>query len=276
MTELREELLVSGGGAVRAFALDGTWREHYIPLEKAGAISTANGEAFCASGDRIVRLDAQSMLPKAILGGGPDMVDIKTSADGAYLYALCGEADSVLMLNLRRCEPVLLNRAGVNPKRMAIDGDMLAVAGGESGAVHLLCAKTLCMLGELAMPGPAYDVTTGGGRLCALCLTASLDSALVTVLGGRRSVLKLSGMPGCLLMQGGLTMAATEGMLYSVSQDGTRVVGMHAAPGRASWLGMARGRLLLLDAYSESLFCQEGEMWRLVCREAAHAVLSSA
>lgn len=276
MTELGEELLVSGGGAVRAFALDGIWRERHIPLEHAGAICIAGRNVFCASGDRIVRLDAQSLLPKAILGGGPDMVDLKTSEDGAYLYALCGEADSVLMFNLRSCEPVLLNRAGVNPKRIAIDGDVLAVAGGESGAVHLLCAKTLRMLGELAMPGPAYDVVTGGGRLCALCLTASLDSALVTIFGGKRSVLMLSGMPGCLLMQGGLTMAATDGMLYLVSSDGTKVLRMFAAPGRASWLGMTRGRLLLLDAYSESLFYQEGAMWRLVCRDAIHAVLGSA
>lgn len=249
-----------------------------MPLEHAGAICAACGDVFCTSDDRIVRMDAQSFLPKAILGGGPDMVDLKVSADGAYLYALCGEADSILMLKLRSGEPVLLNHVGVNPRRMVLDGkgEKISIAGGESGEVGLMSARSLRVLERLAMPGPVYAVAMEDRRLCALCLTASLDSALVTIFDGRRSVLTLSGMPGCLFMQRGLMLAATEGRLYFVSPEGTRVLGIRAAPGRASWLGMASGRLLLLDAYSESLFCQKGTIWKLVCKDAAFAALNNA
>ncbi len=204
------------------------------------------------------------------------MNDLKVSRDGAALYALCSEGDSVLMIDLDRGEPVLLNRAGMNPRSMAIDEGMLAVAGGESGEVHLLCARSLRVLDHLAMPGPVYAVAMQAGHIHALCLTASLNCVLVTITGCIRSEHILSGLPGCLFVGHKALYAATEGTLYTVSLDGTRILGMCAAPGRASWMDEADGRLLLLDAYSEGMFLRERTGWRLLCRNAAFAALSGA
>ena len=245
-----------------------------IPLERTGAVCAGHEDVFCACGRQIVRLDVRTLLPKSAFCGGPEMNDLKASKDGTALYALCSEGDSVLLIDLNRGEPVLLNRAGVNPRNMAIDESVLAVAGGESGEVHLLCARSLRVLDHLSMPGPVYAVAMQAGHIYALCLTASLNCALVTITGCMRSEHILSGLPGCLFAGQKALYAATEGALYMVSPDGTRILGVRGAPGRASWMAETDGSLLLLDAYSEGLFLRERAGWRLLCRNAAFAALS--
>ena len=274
MGQLEKEVLVSGVGRLLSMPLNRTRAARQIPLERSGAVCSADDEVYCACGEQIIRLDARTLLPKAVFCGGPGMNDLKVSQDLSALYALCSEGDSILMIDLISGIPVLLNRAGVNPRNMVIDGGMLAVAGGESGEVYLLCERSLCMLDHLAMPGPVYAVAMRDGRIYALCLTASLDCILVTIAGCTRSEYSLSGLPGCLFAGKKALYAATEGMLYTVSLDGTQILGVCTAPGRASWMNEADGKLLLLDAYSEGLFCRERAGWRLLCRNAAFAALS--
>jgi len=275
MEKLQSELLVSGEGDVRAISLDGC-AERCIMPGRMGAVCAADGTVFFVQGSRIVGLDETDFTQKMQLEGGPGMIDLKLSSDQTCLYALCSEADSVLMIDLLRGEPALLNCAGANPRNMAIDNGTLAVAGGENGAVILLGAKSLRILANLPMPGPVYAAAMHSGRIYALCLLPSLDSALITVSGCARSMLILSGLPGCLLAGESALYAATEGVLYTVSLDGTQILGMCGTPGRASWLAQADGRLLLLDAYSECLFCRERAGWKLMCSGVAFAALGRA
>lgn len=76
-------------------------------------------------------------------------------ADGERLYALCTEADSVLLLDAVSGAPLILNRAGLNPQNITLDetGDTLAAAAGESGDVLLLHARTLSLLARLPVAG---------------------------------------------------------------------------------------------------------------------------
>lgn len=274
---MEREVFVSGGGTIRAIPIAAMLHERRISLECAGALCTSGGHVFCACGEDIFRLDAQTLLPQTILCGGPGMSNLLVSADGTRLYALCSDADSVLMIDLLHGEPALLQHAGVNPRRIRREGGRLTIAGGESGEVIVLCERTLRLLDRIMMPGPVYDAALHTGRVVALCLTASLNSMLVIVgCGGARSTLALSGMPGCLLMRRGCILAATERTLYSVSADGARILDARAAPGRASWMEEADGRLLLLDAYGEGLYSLENAGWRLLCREAAFAAVGGA
>lgn len=201
------------------------------------------------------------------------MRSLLLSADGTQLYALCGDADSILMLSAQTGEPMLINRAGVNPREMSLDGEVLAVAGGESGMVILLCARTLCVLNALTMPGPVYSTALFEGRIYALCLSPSLTSLLIVQSGsGTRHMQEFAGLPGCLLVQENRLLAATEGMLYAVSLDGKQILGKLRLPGRAAWLCSAGEDTLMVDGYTESLFALRQNGLRIICRQAASAV----
>lgn len=271
---MEREIFVSTGGGISVFSLAGE-RLRAAGLEGAGALCVSGGDVFCAGdeGRVICRLDRAALMTQALFAGGPGICELLVSPDGAYLYALCADADSVLLLDARSGQPMIVCRAGCNPRRMALYGDVLAVAGGESGCVHLLNAHTLREQESLAMPGPVYGAAIGGGAVHALCLTQALDSLLVTVRPGGREEIALCGMPGCLLPAEHGLLAAAQGRLYAVSPEG--VISARPVPGRACRLLGISGRLFALDEFTGRLFAcgGAGQGWRLLCIEARDAAM---
>lgn len=199
-----------------------------------------------------------------LFAGGPGMRALLSSPDGTRLYALCAEADSLLMLDGATGMPIALNRVGVSPGAMAMDetGEVLAVAGGECARTVLLCAHTLNVLTSLPVAGVAMGVAIGAGAVYTLCLTEALSSALTAYLpgGGRRELL-LAGTPGMLCLQPEGLLAATEGRLYAIAADGSRVLSCRETPGRAGRLLCAQGERLLLDEWSGTVFRERRGRW---------------
>lgn len=276
---MERQVIVSGGGELRAFSLPGLAMGARVQLEGACALCAGKGGVFCAGsrGDMIWRLGGRALLPAALFAGGPGIADLALSPDGRLLYALCADADSVLALDARSGAPRTLARAGLNPRRLALDGDVLAVTGGEHGETLLLHAQSLCTLARLPMPGPVCCVALRSGIVYSLCLNESLSSTLVTLLpGGIRQSLRLCGMPGALALHGGGLLAATQGYLYTVSPDGMHVLARSEAPGRAARLLDAGERLLLCDELTQTLFGRGAARgrWLPACDPAADAALA--
>lgn len=141
---MERELFVSTGGGIRVCALSGEVRRQ-AALKGAGALCAAKEHLLCACGcgREIFRLDRWALMPQAVYPGGPGVCELRLSQNGMHLLVLCGDADSVMMLDARSGRPLVVSRVGCNPRQMALDGDTLAIAGGESGFVHLLNAQTL-------------------------------------------------------------------------------------------------------------------------------------
>lgn len=261
---MERELFVSTGDGICVCALSGEIRRQ-AALGDAGALCASGVHLLCACGygREIFRLDRRTLMPQAVYPGGPGVCDLCLSQDGMRLYALCGEADGVMMLDARSGQPMIVSRVGCAPRQMALEGGTLAIAGGESGFVHLLSAQTLEAEGCISMPGPVYSAAIGGGRVHALCLTQTLDALLVTALpGGGRRTLALHGMPGCLLLQGERLLAATQRRLYAVSVDGGCILGQGAAPGCVHRLLGETGGLYACEMLGERLFACAGGRWR--------------
>lgn len=274
---MERELFVSTGGGIRACALSGEGGRQ-AALEGAGALCAAKEHLLCACGcgREIFRLERRTLMPQAVYPGGPGVCELRLSQDGTHLFALCSDADSVMMLDARSGRPLVVSRVGCNPRQMALEGDTLAIAGGESGFVHLLSVQTLEAELCLSMPGPVYSTALGRGRVHALCLTPTLDSLLVTALpGGRRQMLALLGMPGCLLLQGEMLLAATQRRLYAVSADGGRILWQGTAPGRANRLLGEAGYLFICELLGERLFASKcpGGRWRMLQAGARDAAI---
>lgn len=269
------ELVVSSGDALRRISLEDGCEKQRVLLERAGALCIAGDSVYCACGDVIWRLDKRKLTPTGLFGGGPGICSMKASLDGERLFALCSEGDSVLMLNAEDGKPILFNRAGVNPREMVMDGEALAIAGGESGLALILCSRSLRMMGAFSMPGPVYSVALQAGTLYALCLTAELSSVLVTQRrGGMRSMLALAGMPGSLMLRGNCLLAATDHALHTVSLDGKQMIGSICIPGRPVWMADAGEEMLFVDGYSEKLFVSSRNGVRLLIHQASFAALS--
>jgi len=272
---MAREIVISSGDTLRMISLEQDEREtQSVPLDRAGALCTSESHIICACDSVIWQFDRKRLMPTGLFGGGPGMCSLLLSQDGMHLFALCGEADSVLMISTQSGEPILLNKAGVNPREMALDGEILAIAGGESGLVLILCAHSLNLLDVISMPGPVYSVAIGKGTLHALCLTAELSSLLVTQKKGEtRCMLALAGMPGRLLRRQNCLFAATDGAMYAVSPDGRRILRRINIPGRAVWMADAGDETLLLDGYTERLFAVKENNVRLLALHAAYAAL---
>ena len=271
MAAMEERIIVSGGDEVRVFAPPGRETPEQIRLEGAGALCASRGTVFCASdwGDMVWRLDAKRLVPTGLFAGGPGMKRLLLSPDGTRLFLLCAEADSVLLLDALCGQPLVLAKAGLNPQNITLDetGDTLAVATGESGDVLLLHAHTLSLLARLPMPGMVYDVRLRNGSVHALCLNEAMASTLVTVQPcGVRQTLRLEGMPGVLAMCGETLLCATEGYLYVVSAEGSRVLRTEKAAGRADRMILEKETWLLCDSLTENMVMRDcGGRWRLVC-----------
>lgn len=271
---MEREIFVSTGGGIGVFSLMGE-RLRAVALEGAGALCVSGGDVFCAGdeGRVIYRLDRAALMTQALFAGGPGICELLVSSDRTRLYALCADADSVLLLDARSGQPMIVCRVGCNPRRMALCGDALAVAGGESGCVHMLSAHTLREQERISMPGPVYSVAISRGVVHALCLTRALDSILVTVRPEGREEIALCGMPGSLLLGERGLLAAAQGWLYAVSQMG--VDSAWPMQGRACRLLGMSGRVFALDEFTGQLLAggEAGKGWRLLCAEAHDAAM---
>jgi len=270
-----KKLIASLRDGIAAFSPQNMMLCH-APLEGAGALCAGRAGVFCADrSGAIWRFDRETLMPQALGCGGPGVCDLKLSACGSRLYALLGEADCVLMSDAHTGGAVALNRCGCNPQGMACGQELLAVAGGESGCVHLFHIHTLESLGAIPMPGPVYGVAVCGDAICALCLTAQLETLLAVWKGKLLQVLPLPGMPGCLTAAGDRLYAAVQGNLYVYSLDASRMLGRRSAPGRASRLIVTHTGILLYDPLSECVFSSfHGQPWRRLCAGAVDICLS--
>ncbi len=227
-----------------------------VPLPGAGALCAAEGAVFCAGeGSMIWRLDDRTLMPQGLFAGGPGMGQLL--AQRTRLYALCADADGVLLLSAQSGAPQVFARAGVGPTGMAMADDVLAVAGGMQGSVLLLDRRTLEARGEIAMPGPVMAAALGEGAVYALCLTETLESLLVRARAGTRQSVHLPGMPGALCLHRDQLLAATQGFLYVVDARSLHVRRAQSAPGRADRLEQAGKALLMHDVLREQLYRME-------------------
>lgn len=263
---MAQEIYVSRHDGISMCSLEGK-QLRSAALEQAGVLCVGKKHLYCARDDgrEIVRFDLQTLTKQAVLGGGTGISQLMLSADGERLYALCSDADSVLMLDALSGMPMIVCCVGCNPQQMTLCSDMLAVAGGESGCVYLLNAHSLEVCMCLSMPGPVYGVALCGHAVHAICMTQTLDTLLVTDSPAGRVQLVLSGMPGRMLLAKDELLISSHGWLHAVSRDGKRLLWKRAAPGRASALLAADGQVLYRDMLSERLFMSGGGgMWKLL------------
>jgi len=201
----------------------------------AGALCAWRGAVLCADGaENCVRvLDAGTLETLRRIPAGPGIRTLLPGMDGASLYALAGDADSLLKLDATDGTLQLLARVGVQPRDLAMDasGRMLAVAGGASCCVHILRGDTLAAIATIDVDGIAVGVCFGPGTLWVLCAAGQeeMSSCLMRVRTGNwriERVLRMEGMPG------GLIGLPDEGALIGLL-DGVLYVGKHGK--RAAW-----------------------------------------
>lgn len=260
---MEQELYLSDGNNIYACSLSGEVKRR-TKLEGAGALYISKEHLLCAGAWEIYRLDRRTLLPQALYPGGPGICDLCLSEDEKTLYALCCDADSVIMIDAHNGQTLLLNRVGCAPRQMVYLNQMLIVAGGESGCIHWISAQTLRTEKIWFAPGAVYSVAASCASVYALCLTKALNSLLITLgPNGKQQSLPLSGMPGCLLLRKNMLLAATQQHLYAVSLDGTGLLWKRAMPGYAGKMLEAPGMLFSCDLLGERLYaCRtENNQW---------------
>ena len=269
LKNLSESLYVSTPDGVAHISLRGEVLGH-AQLAGAGALCVGEKSLFCADDSGVIwRLSRKSLLPESVMGGGPGICDLCLSRNESRLYALLGEADSVLMIDGQTGRPLLVNRCGCNPSQILLCGDLLAAAGGESGKVHLYDADTLVCRNEISMPGPVCAVALAGSRLYALCLTPQLSTLLVAMEGERKQLLNLEGMPGALLIHGKYLYAATQGLFHVFDLESLRLMKKIPAAGRPSQMVSAGQCVIAYDPLSQRVYAmREGESWKMICAQA--------
>lgn len=262
LAALEEKLYLSLHDGIAAVSPEGTVLRH-AHLDGALALCAGEKSLFCADhSGAIWRFDRETLMPRSLSCGGPGICAMCLSPRAERLYALLGEADSVLMSDARSGRPLAVNRCGCNPRALSLCGELLAVAGGESGCVHLYRADTLECLDEIGMPGPVYSALLLGGAMYALCLAPDLNALLVAKDAEKTVTLRLSGMPGCLCAAGDCIFAATKGRLHVLSRKALRLLRVRDAPGRAGRIFVSQAKMTLHDPLSECLFTsQDSKLW---------------
>lgn len=272
-----ESMVVSGGGALRLLNLPRGRTVRRTALEGALALCAGGNCIYAASrwGEVIWRLDTDLLVPTGLFAGGPGVCRMLLSRDGSLLYALCSEADSILMLDAHSGSPLLLNRVGVGPCAMAMDaqGQRIAVAGGGSGEVIVLDAGTLRVERRLATCGMVFGAAIGGA-VYAMSLEETMNTAVTAFFpAGGQCVRTLPGMPGDLVLCGETLLAATHARLYVLDPATLRVRLSCDVPGRARRLIPARSGLVMIDQWSDGMFLREAGRWRLLGEQAVDAAL---
>ena len=275
---MRERLIVSGGDALQVYTGWNVPPCMRAELRGAGALCAGDEVLYVACGraEGLWRLDARTLMPTGLFTAGPGVCRLLLSGDGSRLYALCAEADSVLMLDARSGVPLVLCPVGLSPADMAMDGtgSVIAVAGGLSGEVVLLCAQSLHVLSRLRACGPVLSVALGEEAVYAFCLSDSMNAVLTTFTENGKQELPLAGMPGALCSLDGALAAATQERLYWISPDGRRVLRSEHAPGRAGRLLAYGGGLVMTDVWSDALFAFRRGNWRCMNLKAADLCVS--
>ena len=263
---MEKKLIVSLHDGIAALSPENTLT-CYAPLEGVGALCAGEDGVFCADGGGAIwRFDRETLMPRSLGCGGPGICDLTLSACGTRLYALLAEADCVLMSDAHTGSAMAVNRCGCNPRGMACGREVLAVAGGESASVHLFHVHTLEHLGDIPMPGPVYSVAVCGETVCALCLGARRNTVLAVWRDTFADVLRLPGMPGCLLAEGEELYIAVCGALYAYSLVSGVLRLVCGMPGRASRIQIAMGQMFIWDPLSECVFSSfRGGAWRRIC-----------
>ena len=235
------------------------------PMVGAGALCAAQSSVYCAGADGAIwQLNRQTLMPQSILCGGPGVRDLMVCPHSLRLYALVGDADSVMMIDTKSGKPQIINRCGCNPRQLTLHQGVLAAAGGESGCIHLYEADTLQSRADISMPGPVYGAALHNDSVFALCLTPELNALLVIQSGALRTAVALEGMPGCLRFSKEMLFAATQGWIYAFSLDQMHALFRIRAPGRASALCVYEGGLLSYDPLSECVWTAQADAsWRL-------------
>lgn len=200
-------IIVSGEGKLRLFGWPDLAAKEETPLPGGGALCAGQGGVYVSSDEErtIYHLDADTLLPRGVYAGGPGMRALCLSRDGERLFALLGDADSVLMLCARSGAPMLLARVGVSPQNMRLDdtGERLVVAGGRDGCVHVLCAHTLALLARYPSEGFLADAGMRNGRVRALRLCGERSFAPGKLIAGQGITLLLDRLNERLYASGG-------------------------------------------------------------------------
>jgi len=237
-----------------------------VPFSGPGALCAGEKCLFCADhSGAIWRFDRETLMEQAVSSGGPGICDLCLSPCGTRLYALLGEADSILLSDAQSGRPMVLNRCGCNPRGLSCSEDILIAAGGESSRVYLYDAHTLECIREISMPGPVHSAVLCNGCLWALCLTADLNTLLVICHEKRQTQLRLNGMPGCLCVNEDHLFATTQGRLHVLSCETERLIHVCSAPGRASRICVSGARVFVYDPLCECVFFSwAGASWRML------------
>lgn len=252
------QMIVSGGNALRLYAGMTAEMERCVMHVGAGALCAGRDVVYvaCDPADVIFKMSFPALTPMACFAGGPGICRLLLSRDGKRLYALCRDADSVLMLDAESGAPLVLCRVGIAPNAMEMDdtGTVIAVAGGICEEVILLDAQNLCILKRMNTRGIVQDTLIANGKLYALSMGDSMDAMLTAFYHESVQRRRLGGAPGALAPVSGGVAAATQGRLYIVSGDGLRIHRLFTAPGRAARLAAAHGGMAMLDMWNDCLY----------------------
>lgn len=268
---MEARIIVSGERGIAAYAVPPD--EMLVSYGAGGADAVCAGRNGLYAADNreqtICRYDLETLLPMHVFCGGPGITQMMLSRDERYLYALCAEADSLIMLCAHSGTPKLLCRAGVNPCAMAMDesGRFLAVAGGASGDVFLLDAHSLSLCRRFPTCGMVFSVAILEKHVYALSLTETMDTVLTVFTQGRSErKIPLPGMPGALCIVPEYIIAATHCGLFFLPHGESSILSHIAVPGRAGRLWTLPEGLLMTDLWSEALFWREKGLrgWRRV------------
>lgn len=244
-------------GHVTAYSLPDLDVELRVPMPFRPGRLAASGDLYCAdaTGPAIYRLNAATLSPEAVFSAAPEIEELLALED--RLYALSGGADSLQML-ADDGRLLGLARVGVRPRGMAADGAsrQIAVAGGASGTVLRLDARTLRVLSETPAGGAACAVRFLAGGL--LALSAAGEYELSTVVGGFG--VSLPGMPGALAVCGGGVLVGHLGHLTMLEPPNGRIRWQTRLRGLPAFLAPL-GRVA---AYADSL---EGEIGLIELRK---------
>ena len=271
-------MLVSGGARLGILSLEQGQMMKETPMESCVAVCMGGKCVFAAEAkERAVYRFDENLLLSGVYAGGPGMRDLSVSRDGERLYLLLGDADSVMMLGAADGSPMLLARAGVNPRNMRLDRheNSVVIAGGKDGSALLLCPYTLRLQHAVREEGICVDALLYRGVLCMLHMTGTMNSRLVLRREkGSRRVFQLSGMPGSLCASGNeLLVSAGRALYFFDAQAMCMKKKIEAAVNEGKLLATG-SRLFLLSSVEENLYALHADGWKLLCRNVRCAAAS--
>lgn len=223
----------AGASTLSAYDLRTSEKTAACDMPGAGALCSWRGAVLCAAMDDacVWELDAQSLEIRRNIPAGPGIRVLRPGMDGVSVYALAGDADSLLKLDMASGTMEMLTRVGVQPRDVAVEpsGRWIAVAGGAACCVYILRSDTLAPQATIDVDGIAVGVCFLPGALWVLCAVGQeeMGSRLVRMRTGTwrtERTLEMEGMPGGLigLPDEGVLLGLLDGVAY-VAKHGKRV-----------------------------------------------------